>query len=83
MGGAYAYQGNDGLKTGYDSRIGYCMAGTAQRNGHRLIAVVMGAESNESRFVGAAKLFDYGFYRGLSSIEKVKHIVQAIRSVMG
>lgn len=83
MGGAYAYPGNDGLKTGYDSRIGYCMAGTAQRNGHRLIAVVMGAESNESRFVGAAKLFDYGFYRGLSYNERFKHIVHVIGSVMG
>lgn len=78
MGGAYAYEGADGLKTGYDSRTGYCIAGSAQRNGRRLIAVVMGAESYESRFKGAAKLFDYGFYRSLHYGDRMKHIIHAL-----
>ncbi|OMD98129.1 D-alanyl-D-alanine carboxypeptidase family protein [Paenibacillus odorifer] len=78
MGGAYAYDGADGLKTGYDSQTGYCIAGSAQREGHRLIAVVMGAETYGSRFEGAAKLFDYGFFRGLHYGERVKHIIHAL-----
>lgn len=57
----YAYQGVDGMKTGYISAAGYCFTGTAERNGIRLIAVVMGAKSKGSRFLEAGKMFDYGF----------------------
>lgn len=78
MGGAYAYDGTDGLKTGYDSRTGYCIASTAQHKGHRLIAVVMGAETYESRYESATKLFDYGFFRGLPYGDRVKHIIHAL-----
>jgi D-alanyl-D-alanine carboxypeptidase (penicillin-binding protein 5/6) len=80
MGGAFAYTGTDGLKTGYDIRTGYCIAGTAQRNGHRLIAVVLGAETSQSRFQAAAKLFDHGFYRNLPTGERVRHILHAMGS---
>jgi serine-type D-Ala-D-Ala carboxypeptidase (penicillin-binding protein 5/6) len=83
MGGAYAYEGTDGLKTGYNDRIGYCFTGTAQRDGRRLIAVVMGAETTKQRFEETAKLFDYGFYLSMSSGNKVKHIISIIGSVLG
>ncbi|KGE20007.1 D-alanyl-D-alanine carboxypeptidase family protein [Paenibacillus wynnii] len=75
MGGAYAYEGNDGLKTGFDSRTGYCFAGTAHRDGQRLVAVVMGAKTNQERFEETAKLFDYGFYLSMSWESRVKHIL--------
>lgn len=35
--------GVDGLKTGYTEGAGYCLSSTVQRNGHRLIGVIMGA----------------------------------------
>jgi D-alanyl-D-alanine carboxypeptidase (penicillin-binding protein 5/6) len=35
--------GVDGLKTGYTEGAGYCLSATAQRNGHRVIGVIMGA----------------------------------------
>ncbi|CAH1225228.1 D-alanyl-D-alanine carboxypeptidase DacA [Paenibacillus plantiphilus] len=57
----YAYPGVDGMKTGYIGAAGYCFTGTAERDGIRLIAVVMGAKSKGSRFLEAAKMFDYGF----------------------
>ena len=60
-GEAYAYKGNDGLKTGYTLRAGYCFTGTTQRGGKRLIAVVMGAASSEARFTETKKLFQYGY----------------------
>ncbi len=60
-GEAYAYKGNDGLKTGYTQRAGYCFTGTTQRGGKRLIAVVMGAASSEARFTETKKLFQYGY----------------------
>ncbi len=63
----YAYEGVDGLKTGTTTFAGHCFTGTAERNGTRLIAVVMkavdanGVGSYKARFDATAKLFDYGF----------------------
>ena len=63
----FEYEGVDGLKTGTTTFAGQCFTGTAERNGTRLIAVVMkavdseGKNSRKARFDAAAKLFDYGF----------------------
>jgi D-alanyl-D-alanine carboxypeptidase (penicillin-binding protein 5/6) len=57
----YVYQGLDGLKTGHTDEAGYCFTGTAQRNGLRLISVVMGATTKPSRFIETRKILDYGF----------------------
>jgi D-alanyl-D-alanine carboxypeptidase (penicillin-binding protein 5/6) len=51
----------DGLKTGYTSAAGYCLVTSAERDGMRLIAVVLGAPSARSRNDGAQKLLEYGF----------------------
>lgn len=56
-----AYEGMDGLKTGYTSQAGYCFTGTAERDGMRLISVVMNTASDSERFTQTAKLMDYGF----------------------
>lgn len=55
------YEGVDGLKTGFTNAAQYCFTGTAERDGMRLISVVMGTESNTKRFVETKKMFDYGF----------------------
>ncbi len=55
------YEGADGLKTGSIPEAGYCVTATAERDGQRLIAVVMNAGSNNQRFYDAATLLDYGF----------------------
>nr|WP_193581135.1 D-alanyl-D-alanine carboxypeptidase family protein [Paenibacillus aceris] len=57
----YAYQGLDGLKTGSTDDAGYCFTGTAERNGMRLITVVMGTKTEPERFNETRKLLDYGF----------------------
>ncbi|ALS24564.1 D-alanyl-D-alanine carboxypeptidase [Paenibacillus naphthalenovorans] len=57
----YAYEGLDGLKTGSTNEAGYCFTGTAERNGMRLISVVMGTETEPSRFEETRKVLDYGF----------------------
>ena len=51
----------DGLKTGYTRAARYCLVASAQREGMRLIAAVMGAESARSRARIAQSLLDYGF----------------------
>ena len=53
--------GCTGLKTGWTSRAGYCVAASAEREGTEYIAVIMGAESSESRNADAAALLEYGF----------------------
>jgi D-alanyl-D-alanine carboxypeptidase (penicillin-binding protein 5/6) len=51
----------DGMKTGYTESAGYCLVTSAERDGMRLIAVVLGAQSPRLRNDGAQKLLEYGF----------------------
>ncbi|MFJ2548743.1 serine hydrolase [Pseudomonas sp. NPDC087612] len=51
----------DGLKTGNSSAGGYSLVTSAQRDGRRLIAVVMGAKSDRLRFQESEKLLKWGF----------------------
>ncbi len=53
--------GVDGLKTGYTQEAGYCLATSAKQDDRRLIAVVMGAKSEEERAAETDKLLAYGF----------------------
>jgi len=55
------YNGANGLSAGFTDEAKYCVCGTAKRNGLQLIAVVLGAESDEERFNAAKKMLDYGF----------------------
>ncbi|ELK46771.1 serine hydrolase [Halobacillus sp. ACCC02827] len=57
----FEYEGMDGLKTGYTELAGNTFTGTAERDGVRLISVVMKSETRESRFQQTAELLDYGF----------------------
>jgi D-alanyl-D-alanine carboxypeptidase (penicillin-binding protein 5/6) len=51
----------DGLKTGHTEEAGYCLVASAKRDDMRLISVVMGASSEESRSRETQKLLSYGF----------------------
>ncbi len=51
----------DGLKTGWTDAAGFCLVASAQRDGMRLITVVMGTESEEARAIETQKLLTYGF----------------------
>ncbi len=51
----------DGVKTGHTEAAGYCLAASAERDGMRLIAVVMGAASENARADQALALLNYGF----------------------
>lgn len=79
---SYAYQGVDGMKTGYISAAGYCFTGTVQINGLRYISVVMNTKSKGARFQETAKLYDYGY----ASFEKKtivppKSVVESVKTV--
>ncbi|MBN8482248.1 MAG: D-alanyl-D-alanine carboxypeptidase, partial [Xanthomonadales bacterium] len=51
----------DGIKTGHTNSAGYCLATSALRNDQRLIAVVMGADSEKARADANQELLNYGF----------------------
>ncbi|MDG1905121.1 MAG: D-alanyl-D-alanine carboxypeptidase [Arenicella sp.] len=53
--------GVDGLKTGHTEAAGYCLVSSAQRQGQRWIAVVMGTESEALREQAVTELLEYGF----------------------
>jgi len=55
------YEGADGLKTGFTCAAGYNLAGTARRDGRRIIAVVMGHASSADRYATIERLMDAGF----------------------
>jgi len=51
----------DGLKTGYTSVAGYGLVASAEREGMRLISVVLGRNSTRSRKAETRALLNYGF----------------------
>jgi D-alanyl-D-alanine carboxypeptidase (penicillin-binding protein 5/6) len=51
----------DGLKTGHTETAGYCLVTSANRDGMRLISVVMGTDSEEERATASQALLNYGF----------------------
>ncbi|HIV67599.1 MAG TPA: D-alanyl-D-alanine carboxypeptidase [Candidatus Butyricicoccus stercorigallinarum] len=55
------YDGMVGLKTGYTSTAGYCISAVAQRDGMRLIAVVLGEPDKQSRNEDITAMLNYGF----------------------
>ena len=55
------YQGTTGLKTGFTSQAGHSITATAERDGLKLIAVILNAPDSATRFDEARKLLDYGF----------------------
>lgn len=57
----YQYDGAMGVKTGFTQDAMFCLSGAAERNGMRLVAVVLGAETSAIRFNETKKLLDYGF----------------------
>ena len=56
-----AYEGNNGIKTGFTSRALLTYVASAERDGRELYAVVLGTEGSRTHFDDARALFDYGF----------------------
>ena len=51
----------DGIKTGHTESAGYCLVASAKRDAMRLISVVMGSGSEESRADASQALLNWGF----------------------
>lgn len=53
--------GVDGLKTGYTAGAGFCLAATAQRNGRRVVVVMMGSPQAQVRDLRVSELIERAF----------------------
>jgi D-alanyl-D-alanine carboxypeptidase len=56
-----AYQGADGIKTGYTRQAGFNVVSSAQRGNRRVIVALLGGKSTAARNAQSADLMDYGF----------------------
>ena len=57
------YKGVDAGKTGWTNEASYCLASSAEREGMRLVVVVLGTQEPRSHFRESIKLYNYGFAR--------------------
>ncbi|MFC4404296.1 D-alanyl-D-alanine carboxypeptidase family protein [Gracilibacillus xinjiangensis] len=66
------YEGVDGLKTGFTNEAKYCLTATAEKDGMRVIAVVMGADTTKNRNSDISSMLDYAYskYTTKSLFEK-------------
>ncbi|MGB7406730.1 MAG: D-alanyl-D-alanine carboxypeptidase family protein [Pacificimonas sp.] len=53
--------GLDGIKTGYTRASGFTLAASAQREGKRIVAIVLGAPSSKARNANIKELINAGF----------------------
>ena len=51
----------DGMKTGFTESAGFCLLATAQRDGRRLMSVVIDAGSDNGRTSESQRLLNFGF----------------------
>lgn len=51
----------DGMKTGHTESAGYCLVASSRRDDHRLISVLLDAETDSLRAIESQKLMNYGF----------------------
>jgi D-alanyl-D-alanine carboxypeptidase len=57
----WSYPGTLGLKTGFTAQALLTYVASAEREGRRLYAVVLGSDGERAHFSDATALFDYGF----------------------
>ena len=57
------YKGADAGKTGWTNEAAYCLAASAERDGLRLVSVVLGTPEPKSHFKESMRLLNYGFAR--------------------
>jgi serine-type D-Ala-D-Ala carboxypeptidase (penicillin-binding protein 5/6) len=71
--------GADGLKTGMISESGFNLVGSAVQDGRRLVVVVMGADTAQTRAAEARKLLEWGFrnFERRKLLEKVTPLTEA------
>lgn len=78
-----AYEGADGIKTGYTSQAGFNLVASAQRGDKRLIGVIFGGTSTAQRNAKMAELLDMGFSRAPARVAVVKPKLPNLDAIAG
>jgi D-alanyl-D-alanine carboxypeptidase (penicillin-binding protein 5/6) len=74
----------DGVKTGHTDSAGYCLIASAKRENRRLLSVVVGAQSDNSRAIESQKLLNYGFQHFETvKLYKARQVVTSLRLYKG
>ncbi|MCL2249544.1 MAG: D-alanyl-D-alanine carboxypeptidase [Oscillospiraceae bacterium] len=68
------FQGIDGFKTGTNNTAGACFAGTAERDGVRIITVIQGSTWSR-RFPDTTLMLNYGFYAAEERAEELAEVI--------
>ena len=80
----YTFEGADGFKTGYTEAAGYGLVGSAERGDRRLIVVLNGLESSNSRAQESLRLMDWGFNNfQLVDFYKKNEVIQEVDTWLG
>ena len=90
--GDYLYDGAAGVKTGHTNDAGYCLVSTAERDGVRLLSVIMNAQAYQidagnwyyGHFADSTTLYDWAFENfSYQEIVKSTEIVADVPVAMG
>ena len=69
----------DGVKTGHTEAAGYCLIASSNRNGRRLLSVLLGSTSESTRAQESQKLLNWGFqFFDSVKLHKGNDLVKAI-----
>ena len=79
----YYYPDCTGIKTGHHGKAGWCFVGSAERDGMRVICVVLNCAGEMDKWYDAARLFEYGFtqYRDVPGAELMERAAGAFNTV--
>lgn len=79
------YTGTDGFKTGWTNEAKYCLASTVERDGLRLIAVVMGVPEPRGHFAESMKIYNWGFakyaFKQFAPAHQKQGVVKVLKGV--
>ncbi len=73
------YPGTTGIKTGTAEKSGSCIAATAEKNGIKLVGVILGAKTPDERFKEIKNMLDYGFSEFVKTSPQSEEIPQSIK----
>lgn len=73
------YPGTTGIKTGTAEKSGSCIAATAEKNGIKLVGVILGAKTPDERFKETKNMLDYGFSEFVKTSPQSEEIPKSIK----
>lgn len=77
-----AYEGADGIKTGYTAPAGFNLTASAHRGNKHIIATVFGGTSSANRNAKMAELMDIGFGKAKNTVKEQPPVAAAIEDAL-